>query len=61
MCSQLVVTPELMILPSIEGMGAKGWAAFHQSGFSLKWLFIETAFHQSGFSLKRLFIEAAFH
>jgi hypothetical protein len=36
-------------------------AAFHQSGFSSKRLFIEAAFHQSGFSSKRLFIEVAFH
>jgi hypothetical protein len=27
-----------------------GRAAFHQSGFSLKQLFIEAAFHQNGFS-----------
>ena len=27
-----------------------GRAAFHESGFSLKQLFIEAAFHQNGFS-----------
>jgi hypothetical protein len=35
--------------------------AFHQSGFSSKWLFIKAAFHQGGFSSKRLFIKMAFH
>jgi len=34
-----------------------GGAAFHQSCFSLKRLFIEAAFHRSGFSSKRLFIK----
>jgi len=36
-----------------------GGAAIHQNGYSLKWLFIETAIHQNGYTPNQLFIESA--